>query len=137
MDEALCSPWYLTLAWQHWSFYRAGQLCPGFGGIGMTASIWRNVALCLMPVGARLVPVRAMSALVLWPWPKHIACFMEASVCCLGLAALACGRAVYWGLGSLTIFNFDIVCLLMSPWAGLALWILLLRGALLLGEICP
>jgi len=62
---------------------------------------------------------------------------MEASVCCLGLAALACGHAVYWGLGILTTFNFDIVCLLMSPWAGLALWILMLRGALLLGEICP
>ena len=62
---------------------------------------------------------------------------MEASVCFLGLAALACGRAVYWGLGILTTFNFDIVCLLMSPWAGLALWILMLREALLLGEICP
>ena len=61
---------------------------------------------------------------------------MEASVCCLGLAALACGRAVYWGLGTFTTFNFDIVGLLMSPWAGLALWILVLKGALLLVAIC-
>ena len=62
---------------------------------------------------------------------------MEASVCFLGLAALACGRAVYWGLGILTTFNFDIVCLLMSSWARLALWVLMLRGALLLGKIYP
>ena len=43
---------------------------------------------------------------------------MEASVCCLGLAALACGRAVYWGLGILTTFNFDIVCLFDEPLGG-------------------
>ena len=49
----------------------ASQLGPGLGILAWLRR-YCHAAQCLMPGGARLVPVCTMSALVLWPCHKHI-----------------------------------------------------------------
>ena len=86
MDLALYSPWYLTLAWQHWSCERAGQLGPGFGGIGINTSIWRNVAQCLWPGSAYLVTALAILALFC-DLGLSTLCWHHAALCLLPLSS--------------------------------------------------
>ena len=77
---------YLTLARQHLTCDRAGQLDPGLGGIGITASIWRNVAQCLWPGSAYLVTELAILALFR-DLGLSTLCWHHAALCLLPLSS--------------------------------------------------
>ena len=68
VDLVLCSPGYLTFAWQRWSGDCADHLGPDFGGIGLMASIWRHIAQYLLPwpAGAGFVTALVIVALGAW-----------------------------------------------------------------------
>ena len=83
---AFVSRMNLTLAQQHLPCDRADQLSRGLGGIGMTASIWQNVAQCLWPGSAYLVTELAILALFR-DLGLSTLCWHHAALCLLPLSS--------------------------------------------------